>query len=168
MKCIKTEMNWYPWCQSAVCVLKHYSELDMSSQRPIHWCRKVTDWTDLTLPVAVRSGWTGWNGRYRCWCIICLQYFVANGLCATWFDLMREAAVFLHAPDKLKMSATKHNKDVMHVCFMPKALLITDCIDFIFNYSHNVLFYALLDLRVWCCKCKRFACHTSRTALCVH
>lgn len=47
------------------------------------------------------------------------------------------AAVFLHARDKLKMSATKHNKDVMHVRFILKAfshdklLLIYDCIDFI-------------------------------------
>lgn len=61
------------------------------------------------------------------------------------------SCTFLHARDKLKMSATKHNKDVMHVRFMFKALsddkllLINDCIYFIYNYSHNVLFYALLD-----------------------
>ncbi len=71
-----------------------------------------------------RSLWLdSWNGHYRCWCIICLQYFVANGLCATWFDLMREAAVFLHAPDKLQMSATKHNKDVMHALLHVQGLI---------------------------------------------
>lgn len=77
---------------------------------------------------------------------------------------------FLHARDKLKTSATKHNKDVMHVRFMSKALsddellLINDCIYFIYNYSHDVLFYALLDLRVSCCKCKLSTGHMSCTA----
>ncbi len=150
-ECIKThsvgdEVNSY---QLSVC-WKHYSELHMSSQRPIHWCIKVTDWTDLSS--SGRSFWLNcWNGHYRCWCIICLQYLCRqNGLCATWFDLIREAAVFLHAPDKLPNECNQ-NTQRCHACiaFMSKALLINVCIDFIY-YSHNVLFYALLNLHVSC------------------
>lgn len=73
---------WMWWCQSANCVLKHYSELlsllDMSSQLPIYWCIKVTNWSHPSSDHSFLLDY--WNGHYRCWCIICLQYSVANGL----------------------------------------------------------------------------------------
>lgn len=60
---------------------------------------------------------------------------------------MREAAVFLHAPDKLQMSATKHNKDVMHVLLHVQGL-INQRLSILYTTTHTMSYFMLFWIYV--------------------
>lgn len=167
---------WMWWCQSANCVLKHYSErlshVKSTTHSLMHKGHKLISPFQWPFILVGLLKWTLQVLMYNMFTIFCSKW-THDSNSATSFDLMREdLSSCIFACLRQAQNECNQTQQRCHACirFMFKALsddkllLINDCIYFIYNYSHDVLFYALLDLRVSCCKCKLSTCHMSCTA----